>query len=693
MGDPFAAVGSVLAVVGCAAETSKFLFKFLRRIPSLPRDIHQSSEALKSLQVTLLQLQRCGAQLDPKYSFSTQFTQRLHECLQQLTEWAIKIEEIDAKVAKTASISRAWEKTKWLLHGEQEMRSFLKHMRLHQSAFSLELLTLLMYDLPGVELLYQLPVSAIAPTLTNQPLTSQFVSPKSRSFTSEDANTPQVVLDSAPLFSSIERRDGHVATSCAQNTLLTWPCFEQSVSARFSIGSSLISCNYVLRIGPVIEYRSITNRRIAAGVRPRRKVGYGFGLAFSLPKRYAKIYLVSLHVLQASTIGSAKFAIHWSLDYPRIVPRDSNVFRLAKAGDIEGIKTLFSAGLASPRDTTVFGVTLLHTASRLRNIRLLRFLIQEGSGVNIPDEDGEVPLHGALAFEDNYDTARLLIESGADLANQATDSKTPLHTNFNNTVAQVLLKTDAIEGTVSDYAGMSITHFIAWSSKSTVMDLQRGQMHDLTDLWAPDNSGRTCLHLAASRGNLNILEYLLERAAPHQVRGTDIGGCPPLHYAVRSTRVTIVVDLILAKGGNILAKDHLGCNILHHAARWNNLEAVEKVLTLRANKILLAEDKHGRMPSQYARGDPLSAVYKYLSQVEPAISPELKQSQAVSLQSSNNDICLKIQDVTPSKRTWLTLWSRLTIHRYVPRIEIGVVLLAGCISFGLVIQMFRQGEE
>ncbi len=162
MGDPFSAVGSVLAVVGCTAETSKFLFKFLRRVPSLPRDIHQSSEALKSLQVTLSQLQRCGAQLDPEYSFSTQFTQRLHECLQQLTEWAIKMEEIDAKVAKTASVARAWEKTKWLLHGEQEMRSFLKHMRSHQSAFSIELLTLLVYDLPGVELLYQLPVLSFA---------------------------------------------------------------------------------------------------------------------------------------------------------------------------------------------------------------------------------------------------------------------------------------------------------------------------------------------------------------------------------------------------------------------------------------------------------------------------------------------------------------------------------------------------
>ncbi|KAL8797987.1 MAG: hypothetical protein Q9182_007051 [Xanthomendoza sp. 2 TL-2023] len=254
------------------------------------------------------------------------------------------------------------------------------------------------------------------------------------------------------------------------------------------------------------------------------------------------------------------------------------------------MKAMFGAGLATPRDTTVHGVTLLHTAALSRHLDLMRLLIQQGANVNVPDEDGEAPLHGALAFEDNYDAVRLLIANGADLANQSTDSKTPLHTIFNNTIGQVLQAADILEQTAGDYTGMSISHFIAWSSKSTALDFQRGRMHDLTDLWAPDTAGRTSLHLAAARGNLKILDYLLERAMGHHVRGTDLQGLSPLHYAVRSTRVGHVVDLLLAKGGDILTKDRSGCNILHHAAKWDNLEAIKKVLTLGVNESLLAPD-------------------------------------------------------------------------------------------------------
>ncbi|KAL8735153.1 MAG: hypothetical protein Q9166_001029 [cf. Caloplaca sp. 2 TL-2023] len=685
MSDPISAVGSVLAVVGCAAETSKFLFKFLQRIPSLPRDIHQSSEALNSLQVTLLQLQQCGAQLDPRYRFSTQFTRRIHECLHQLTDWRIKIAKLDAKVAKTGStarawdsrVTRSWEKIKWLLNGEQEMQKFLEHMRLHQSGFSLELLALLI-TIHGCSSSASIladtgPVPAITSIPNDRLLTRQNITPNIRPLTSQVVNALQDASDDALLFHSTERQDGHAKTSSAQTNLSTWPCVEQSVRAAFSMRSTLISCNYILRMGPVTELPSINNHK-AAGVAPCRKVGYGFGFVFSLPKRYARTYHFSLYyILRAPTVGSAKIAIHLSLDYPRIVSRDSNVFRLAKAGDIVGIKALFSAGLATPRDTTVYGVTLLHTASRLRNTTLIRLLIQEGADVNVPDEDGEVPLHGALAFEDNYDAARLLIANGADLANQATDRKTPLHTLFTSTVAQVLLTTDAIEETVSDHTGMSITHFIAWSSKSTAIDFQRGRMHDLTDLWAPDNCGRTCLHFAASRGNLSILEYLLEQATPHQVRITDSQGYSPLHYAVRSTRVATAVDLMLAKGGNILAKDHLGCNILHHAAQWNNLEAIKKVLKLGASKALLAQDKHGRMPSQYATGGPLSAMYEYLSRVESAMSPESMQSRDVSFRSIDKDISIRVQQDRPSKRMWLTFRSRWHIRQPILRMETAVM--------------------
>ncbi|KAI4175257.1 MAG: hypothetical protein LQ343_001793 [Gyalolechia ehrenbergii] len=637
MTDPISAVGSILAVVGCAAETSKLLFKFFRRVPTLPRDIRHSSEALESLQDTLSQLQRCGAQLDPTYRFSAQFTRRLHECSHQLTDWAIKIESLDVKVAKTGStirVTRSWEKIKWLLYGEQEMRKFLDHMRLHQSAFSLELLAILLTihgcTSSAPPLIDTSPELDTADAPTNQPTTRRTIAPDQPSLTSKDT------ANNAPLFHSPAWQGGHAATNTAHIKISTWIPVNQSLRAAFSMHSSLFSCNFILRIGPVTELWSVTNHR-AAGIAPRRKVGYGLGLTLSLPKPYARTYHFSLYLLQASMIGSFRAAINWSLDFPRTVSRDSKVFRLAKAGDVERIKALFSDGSATAKDVTLSGVTLLHTASRLRNISLIRLLIEEGADPNVADEDGEVPLHGALAFEDNYNVAQVLIANGADLANQATDRKTPLHTIFTSTVGDVLRTTDGIEETVSDHTGMSITHFIAWSSRSTAIDFQRARMHDLTDLWAPDNSGRTCLHLAASRGNLSILEYLLERASLSQVRGEDSLGSPPLHYAVRSTRVATVVDLLLAKGGNILAKDHSGCNILHHAARWNNLEAIKKVLKLRTHKVLLTPDKYGSMPSRYATGDPPSAAQEYLSRVEPAMSPISMQSRNVPFRSSEKD--------------------------------------------------------
>lgn len=159
-----------------------------------------------------------------------------------------------------------------------------------------------------------------------------------------------------------------------------------------------------------------------------------------------------------------------------------------------------------------------------------------------------------------------------------------------------------LEEVVSGHAGISKSHSIAWSIKRTAVDFQRGRTHDLTDLWAPAKLGRTCLHLAVPRGTMGIIEYLLERATLLQVRRIDSRGCSSLHYAVRSTRCEITIDLLLAGGGNIFAKGHTGCNIVQHAAQWNDLEAIGKFRALGFNELLLIQGKHRRMPSQYTTG-------------------------------------------------------------------------------------------
>ena len=181
---------------------------------------------------------------------------------------------------------------------------------------------------------------------------------------------------------------------------------------------------------------------------------------------------------------------------------------------------------------------------------------------------------------------------------------------------------------------MSITHFLAWSSKSTPKLFERGIARDLADLWSVDGFGRTCLHLAASRGNVGLLEYLLERASSTEVRRTDNEGRTALHYAVQSKRVE-TIDLLLASGEDLHAKDSSSQTVLHCAAHWGNLEAAKKIVALGDSEVLLSPDKNGKMPSHLARGLKATALRDFLADLESAANREnpLSESSSTSKKS------------------------------------------------------------
>ena len=61
-----------------------------------------------------------------------------------------------------------------------------------------------------------------------------------------------------------------------------------------------------------------------------------------------------------------------------------------------------------------------------------------------------------------------------------------------------------------------------------------------------NSSGRTPLHLAALKGNITIVEYLLTKGAEINVK--DNRGYTPLHWAVQYGRKDVVA-LLQTKGG------------------------------------------------------------------------------------------------------------------------------------------------
>jgi hypothetical protein len=75
--------------------------------------------------------------------------------------------------------------------------------------------------------------------------------------------------------------------------------------------------------------------------------------------------------------------------------------------------------------------------------------------------------------------------------------------------------------------------------------------------------GKTALHIAAERGNLRIVQLLLEHEVDVDV--ADASGRTALHYAARGARAEIVA-LLLAGGADSEARDGEGRSPLHAAA-------------------------------------------------------------------------------------------------------------------------------
>ncbi len=383
----------------------------------------------------------------------------------------------------------------------------------------------------------------------------------------------------------------------------------------------------MIRAGPVIKLRSDHFRKTQS--ERYQQIGFGLILSVYLPQHFRQRLGLALCNFQMMVTNHTRNSLHWSLSFPKTVSADAEIFKSARVGLTENVKRLLSLGKASAKDTTIFGTTLLHSASKMGNMQLVRLLIQEGADVNALDEDGESPLHGAMAKSDNYNVARTLIENGAELSSRAVDGKTPFHNIFNDTISHVLMKNDWLETMQPDSEAMSITHFLAWSSKSTPEIFQRGHMYDDADLLSADNFGRTCLHFAASRGNLGVLSYLVKQVSPENLEKKDIQGRTPFHYAAESSRAAEVIDTLVARGCNIDAVDDRGRTALHWAARWNNFKAAKKLMAIVGGRTLLLSDANGRLPSREVCQRRAPALYKYLRDLESSSGLSTEQSNTI----------------------------------------------------------------
>ena len=156
-----------------------------------------------------------------------------------------------------------------------------------------------------------------------------------------------------------------------------------------------------------------------------------------------------------------------------------------------------------------------------------------------------------------------------------------------------------IDNNTQDDRGMNIPQYVCSSKSSRLIDLFRCSRGNVSSLQVTDEEGKTTLHHACQRGNLELIEFLLNEQKD-AVSHPDWCGRTLMHYATESGRSAQVIELLVSRGFDPRAVDHQGRTVLHDAASGRSVAAIEKLIELGAADDLNALDDDSRTPLQLA---------------------------------------------------------------------------------------------
>uniref|UniRef100_A0A6Q2XRB1 Ankyrin repeat domain 52 n=1 Tax=Esox lucius TaxID=8010 RepID=A0A6Q2XRB1_ESOLU len=284
----------------------------------------------------------------------------------------------------------------------------------------------------------------------------------------------------------------------------------------------------------------------------------------------------------------------------------------AASGQIDVVKYLLRLG-SEIDEPNAFGNTALHMACYTGQEAVANELVNRGANVNQPNHRGCTPLHLAAVSTNGALCLELLVNNGADVNMQSKEGKSPLHMaaiHGRFTRSQILIQNGGEIDCVDKY-GNTPLHVAAKHGHelliSTLMTngadtarqgihgmfplhlavlygfsdccrklLSSGQLYSIVsslsnehvlsagfDINTPDSLGRTCLHAAASGGNIECLNLLLSSGA--DLSKKDKLGRAPLHYAAANGSYQCTVALVSA-GAEVNELDQKGCSPLHYAA-------------------------------------------------------------------------------------------------------------------------------
>lgn len=256
------------------------------------------------------------------------------------------------------------------------------------------------------------------------------------------------------------------------------------------------------------------------------------------------------------------------------------LFYAARGERIEAMEVLLDAG-AENEHVDKQGNTVLHEVVTTMNTSAARLLLKRGADANHVSANGATPLRQAIQAN-SLEMTRTLLENGACVDSEAPDGTFPLHmavkfgqlamvellcafgahvdtlgstrippifyTIFGNKadIAQYLLdssaktfwKTTTIFHAAAEFRSPSLMKvFLSHASKSKTGILAKvNQVDDI---------GKVPLHIAAEKGDIEMVQILVEAGAAIDVEDKFLR--TPLHYAIANKKED-VKDFLLSRG-------------------------------------------------------------------------------------------------------------------------------------------------
>jgi ankyrin repeat protein len=184
--------------------------------------------------------------------------------------------------------------------------------------------------------------------------------------------------------------------------------------------------------------------------------------------------------------------------------------------------------------------------ARKGSIDMLKLLVEVGADINSTDYDQRTCLHLA-ASEGNGPVVEYLLSAGATPNAKDRWGGTPLRDAVRHNHGHVTTTLRAMGGVLA-YSEVEASAELCELARRGSLELLRQQVLNGVAVDAADYDKRTCLHLAASEGNLPICELLVGFNA--DINARDRWGGTPLRDAAREGHAAVARSLH-ARGGEL----------------------------------------------------------------------------------------------------------------------------------------------